>query len=134
MGECSAAQPQAVFVTERAAENHQQINEPSDAEHPTGQQPQNACAHLAHIEPVDAHAAEHQTQEKRQPAALFGGHAIDPGNRIRLVGVDRCSKYRYFSDLLARSAHASPGRQCRQLKDSISKRQKIRHKFSHNVN
>ena len=35
---------------------------------------------------------------------------------------------------LARSAPASPGRQCRQLKDSISKRQKIRHKFSHNVN
>ena len=32
MGECSAAQPQAIFVTERAAENHQQINEPSDAE------------------------------------------------------------------------------------------------------
>ena len=32
MGECSAAQPQAVFVPERAAENYQQINEPSDAE------------------------------------------------------------------------------------------------------
>ena len=27
-----------------------------------------------------------------------------------------------------------PPGQCRQLKDSISKRQKIRHKFSHNVN
>ena len=27
-----------------------------------------------------------------------------------------------------------PNGQCRQLKDSISKRQKIRHKFSHNVN
>ena len=31
-------------------------------------------------------------------------------------------------------AKASPTGQCRQLKDSISKHQKIRHKFSHNVN
>ena len=36
--------------------------------------------------------------------------------------------------ILAQGAAAWGKTQCRQLKDSISKRQKIRHKFSHNVN
>ena len=86
IGNYSAAQPQAVFITEGTTENHKQINKPADAKYAAGEHPQYTGSYLADVKPMNTHEAKQQAEEKSRPAAFLGSHAIDPGNGL----VDIC--------------------------------------------
>ena len=58
------------LVGERADENHDEVDEPEDAENTTGEKHQDACADLADVEAVHAEHAEEDAEKKSDDPVL----------------------------------------------------------------
>ena len=73
-----------VFITETAAENNNHIDEPADAEHAAGEQPNQASTNLANIKSMYTKIAQEQAKEERYPFVLgdmvVGWNVIDNSN------------------------------------------------------
>ena len=77
----------AGFVSEAAAENDDQVNQGAYAEQAGSEQPENAGARLAHVEAVNAKAAEEEAKPEGSPLLL-----VDVSNTsavvLVIVGID----------------------------------------------
>lgn len=61
------------MVPEVSGDDQHQIDDPSDREQATGEQPENAGSELADVETVHAEVAEQRTEQQSDQARTIGG-------------------------------------------------------------